>query len=57
VVSRCTPETEVCMVEALHRRGQKMVMTGDGINDSQSNPKRTFSVPKYHQVLGLPPQR
>lgn len=34
VVARCAPETKVRMVEALHRRGEKTVMTGDGVNDS-----------------------
>jgi Na+-exporting ATPase len=34
VVARCAPETKVRMVEALHRRGEKAVMTGDGVNDS-----------------------
>lgn len=34
VVARCAPETKVRMVEALHRRKQKTVMTGDGVNDS-----------------------
>ena len=34
VVARCAPETKVRMVEALHRRGRKTVMTGDGVNDS-----------------------
>lgn len=34
VVARCSPETKVRMVEALFRRGRKMVMTGDGVNDS-----------------------
>ncbi|TYJ53053.1 potassium/sodium efflux P-type ATPase, fungal-type [Cryptococcus floricola] len=34
VVARCAPETKVRMVDAIHRRGQKTVMTGDGVNDS-----------------------
>ncbi len=34
VVARCAPETKVRMVSALHRRGEKTVMTGDGVNDS-----------------------
>ncbi|KAG8805027.1 hypothetical protein FRC17_005769, partial [Serendipita sp. 399] len=34
VLSRCSPETKTRMVDALHRRGQKTVMTGDGVNDS-----------------------
>ena len=34
VVARCAPETKVRMVDAIHRRNQKTVMTGDGVNDS-----------------------
>lgn len=50
VVARCAPETKVSrltsndmfladssqvrMVDAIHRRGQSTVMTGDGVNDS-----------------------
>lgn len=34
VLSRCSPETKTRMVDAIHRRGQKTVMTGDGVNDS-----------------------
>ena len=34
VVARCTPETKVRMVEALHRRSCIVAMTGDGVNDS-----------------------
>ncbi|ORY35588.1 putative calcium-transporting ATPase 3 [Naematelia encephala] len=34
VVARCAPETKVRMVDAIHRRGQSTVMTGDGVNDS-----------------------
>jgi len=34
VVARCAPETKVRMVDAIHRRGEHTVMTGDGVNDS-----------------------
>ena len=34
VVARCSPQTKVRMVEALHRRGQTTAMTGDGTNDA-----------------------
>lgn len=34
VVARCSPDTKVRMVEALHRRGAFCAMTGDGVNDS-----------------------
>jgi Na+-exporting ATPase len=36
VVARCSPETKVRMVEALHRRKKLCVMTGDGVNDAPS---------------------
>ncbi|KAM3515715.1 hypothetical protein MY11210_000693 [Beauveria gryllotalpidicola] len=36
VVARCTPSTKVRMIEALHRRGKYVAMTGDGVNDSPS---------------------
>lgn len=34
VVARCSPETKVRMVDALHRRNRLCVMTGDGVNDA-----------------------
>ncbi|KAI0221374.1 hypothetical protein L0F63_002369 [Massospora cicadina] len=34
VVSRCSPDTKVKMIHALHRRGCIVAMTGDGANDS-----------------------
>jgi P-type E1-E2 ATPase len=36
VVARCAPETKVRMVDAIHRRKQTTVMTGDGVNDAPS---------------------
>ncbi|KAF2728039.1 potassium/sodium efflux P-type ATPase [Polyplosphaeria fusca] len=36
VIARCTPQTKVRMIEALHRRGKFAAMTGDGVNDSPS---------------------
>lgn len=34
VVARSSPQSKVTMVEALHRRGAVVAMTGDGVNDS-----------------------
>ena len=34
VIARCTPDTKVDMVRALHRRRRVVAMTGDGVNDA-----------------------
>lgn len=36
VIARCSPNTKVRMIEALHRRNCFVAMTGDGVNDSPS---------------------
>lgn len=36
VIARCSPNTKVRMIEALHRRKKFAAMTGDGVNDSPS---------------------
>ncbi|XMA07855.1 hypothetical protein WAI453_000646 [Rhynchosporium graminicola] len=36
VIARCAPDTKNRMIEALHRRGLYMAMTGDGVNDAPS---------------------
>jgi Na+-exporting ATPase len=36
VIARCSPDTKVKMIEALHRRNKISGMTGDGVNDSPS---------------------
>lgn len=36
VIARCSPDTKVKMIQALHRRGRVVAMTGDGVNDSPS---------------------
>ncbi|KAF8929636.1 Na+ ATPase [Haplosporangium bisporale] len=36
VVARCSPNTKVKMIDALHRRDLFATMTGDGVNDSPS---------------------
>ncbi|KKA30871.1 hypothetical protein TD95_000720 [Thielaviopsis punctulata] len=34
VIGRCTPQTKVRMLQAMHRRKAFCIMTGDGVNDS-----------------------
>ncbi|KAJ2780246.1 hypothetical protein H4R18_003558 [Coemansia javaensis] len=36
VIARCSPDTKVKMIEAMHRRSGIVAMTGDGVNDSPS---------------------
>ncbi|ORX89631.1 potassium/sodium eff [Basidiobolus meristosporus CBS 931.73] len=36
VIARCSPDTKVKMIRALHRRHLVVAMTGDGVNDSPS---------------------
>jgi potassium/sodium efflux P-type ATPase len=34
VIARCSPASKVTLIESLHRRGQLVVMPGDGVNDA-----------------------
>lgn len=44
VIARCSPNTKVRMIDALHRRHACAAMTGDGVNDSPSLKKADIGI-------------
>jgi potassium/sodium efflux P-type ATPase len=53
VIARCTPQTKVRMIEALHRRKRFAAMTGDGVNDSPSLVRADVGIAMVSPVVAL----